>query len=250
MNKPIVFIDLETTGLDILKDRIVEIGMTKVFPDGKREKFYSLINPEKDIPKEATEIHGINNEKVKSSPTFKTISNDIYSFIDNCSVGGYNIYNYDLPLLAEEFNRVGKQFNLMKIKIIDVYKILVKKESRKLGEIYRKYTGKILDNAHSAEADIEATIEIFEKQKELFDLSEDVDVIHDETIDNKDFVDFQGKFRKNETGAIIVTFGKHKNKTVSQIAKEDPRYFKWIAESDFQSSTKNVASLIYEKISK
>lgn len=249
MNKPIVFFDLESTGLEVTKDRIVEIAMIKIHPNGDKEKFYSLVNPEIDIPQEVVEVHGIDNAKVANSPKFKDIATEILRFIDDCHVGGYNIYNYDLPLLAEEFARAGKHYNPLKVKVVDVYRILAKKESRKLGEIYKRYIGKPLEDAHSAEADILATIEIFDKQKELFDLPDDVEKIHEETIENKDNIDFAGKFKKNGDGAIIITFGKHKNKTVQQIAKEDPKYFKWISESDFQISTRNVAKMIFEKIS-
>lgn len=247
--KPIVFFDLESTGLEVTKDRIVEIAMVKIHPNGERERFYSLVNPEMVIPKEVVEVHGINNAKVENEPTFKDISKDVLKFIDECYLGGYNIYNYDLPLLAEEFSRAGQHFNPMKVKVIDVYCILQKKESRKLGEIYKRYTSKVLEDAHSAEADILATIEIFDKQKELFNLPDSYEQIHEETIENKDNVDFAGKFKRNEEGVIIITFGKHKNKTVQQIAKEDPKYFKWMSEADFQVSTRNIAKMIFEKIS-
>jgi DNA polymerase-3 subunit epsilon len=239
MNRDIVFFDLETTGLDISMDRIIELCLVKLKTDGTTEKYYSRVNPgEVEIGKEAYAKHGISNEDLISEPFFKDIAEDVMNFLKDCDLGGYNMVRFDLPFLTQELLR-------------DPLLIYNKLEPRDLESAYTKYTGKVLENAHNAEADILATIEIFKAQKKEYNLSDDNAEIENIILEDKsDWVDLSGKYKYNSQKEIIFTFGKHKNKLVKDICAIDPNYLKWIIEGGkFTEETKLITKKMLNKYS-
>jgi len=240
LEKPIVFFDLETTGLQISKDRIVEICILKIFPDGTKEIKEWLINPTIPISKESTKIHKITDEKVKDKPTFKKISKELFKLLDNCDFGGYNLNRFDIPLLAEEFIRVNIDFNMDGRKSIDVQNIFHKLEQRTLSAAYKFYCNKELEDAHSAKADTKATYEILLAQIEKYnELTNSIDFLSKYSNKEGEFADLAGFVRYNEKGQKILSFGKYKNITLKEIWKKNPGYFSWINQADFPEFTKN-----------
>lgn len=244
LTKPIVFFDLETTGMDIAKDRIVEISLLKVYPNGDSESKTMKINPEMPIPPKTTEIHGITDEDVKDSPAFSEVAKQIQQFIEGCDLAGFNSNRFDLPLLAEEFIRVGVDYDLKKQRFIDVQVIFHKMEKRNLSAAYRFYCNKELKNAHSAEADTEATYEILKAQIEKYDeLQNDVQKLSEFSSHNKN-ADFAGRIIYNDKGEEIFNFGKYKGKVVEEVLQKDPAYYGWIINNDFPLYTKRVLTNI------
>lgn len=242
LTNPLAFFDIEATGLTISKDRIVEIAVIKINPDGSKEEFSSLVNPEIEIPKEVTEIHGITNEKVKDSPTFAQLADELVAFIKDADLAGYNSNKFDIPLLAEELIRVGNDFDLSSKKFVDVQNIFHKMEQRTLAAAYQFYCKKEIVNAHSALADTQATFEVLLSQLEKYpDLKSDVSFLADFSRGYQgDMVDYAGRLAKNEQGQIVYNFGKHKGKTVEEVNKIEPGYYGWfISDStDFPQFTK------------
>lgn len=252
LQKPIVFFDLETTGLNITTDRIIEICMIKENPDGTVEELYSKFNPHPImISPEASEVHGIKNEDLLNEPSFSEFADRIIQFIEGSSIGGYNIIKFDIPLLLEELVRCGKPYNFKKHQIFDSYQIWAKSESRTLTGAVKRYLGESHTHAHEAKADVEATSRILKKQLEEYaSLYQGIDDLAEKTSELNDSIDLSGKFKRNSEGSIILTIGKHKNKTISQILSEDSGYFRWMYEiADFPSDTKLIAKQIYEKFS-
>lgn len=244
LKKPIVFFDLETTGIDIVNDRIVEISLLKISPEGKEETRTLRINPEMPIPPQATAVHGITDEDVKNEPTFNTVAKDIAKFIEGCDLGGYNSNKFDIPLLAEEFLRVGVDIDLKKHRFVDVQVIFHKMEQRTLSAAYKFYCQKTLDDAHSAEADTKATYEILKAQIERYnDLQNDIDEISKFSSHNKN-VDFAGRIVLNDKGEEMFNFGKYKGQTVESVLEKDQGYFGWMLNSDFPLYTKKVLTAI------
>ncbi len=244
LKKPIVFFDLETTGINIAKDRIVEISILKVFPNGNKESKTWLVNPEIEIPKEASDIHGITNEKVVSEPTFKELSTQVNELIKGSDLAGFNSNRFDIPLLAEEMLRVGIDFDMKNRVAVDVQVIFHKKEQRTLSAGYEFYCGKNLENAHSAEADTLATYEILLAQLEKYDdLGSDVKSLSDFSSHNKR-ADFAGFLMFDEEGSEVFTFGKYKGRKVTDVLEENPGYYAWIQNADFPLYTKKVLTQI------
>ncbi|MBI1343352.1 MAG: 3'-5' exonuclease [Terrimonas sp.] len=246
LKKPLAFIDLETTGINLGIDRIVEIAIVKLLPDGNRSTKRKLINPEMPIPPQASEIHGITNEMVKDAPTFKQVAQELKQMLDGCDIGGYNSNRFDIPLLMEEFIRVEVDFDMKGRRLLDVQKIYHLMEPRTLSAAYKFYCQKDLDNAHSAEADASATAEILEAQlekyKELGDSVESVlKVIGEEVI-----VDFARRFGF-ENGTEVFNFGKHKGRPVSDVLKSEPQYYDWMMKGDFPRHTKQKLTEIYTR---
>lgn len=238
LTRPIAFIDLETTGVSLSNDRIVEIAIIKVSPDGSRLVKRKLINPEMPIPKEAGEIHGITDEMVKDAPTFKQAGNEIKMFIDNCDMGGYNSNRFDIPILMEEFLRAGMDVDLSTRKMIDVQHIFYTMEPRTLTAAYKFFCEKDLVDAHSAEADVDATIEVFMAQlKRYTNLGETVDSILSVIGEDK-IVDYARRFSFNDKGVEVFNFGKHKGRAVSDVLKSEPQYYDWMMRGDFPLHTK------------
>ena len=237
LSRPLAFIDLETTGVNISTDRIVEIAMVKINPDGSRQVKRKLINPLMPIPASSSEIHGITDEMVKDAPSFKQAANEIKQFIDACDLGGYNSNRFDIPMLIEEFLRAGIVFSIEGRKLVDVQKVFHMMEQRTLSAAYKFYCQKNLDDAHSAEADATATWEVLEAQIERYpQIGNTVESIVKFTGED-DIVDFARRFIK-ENGIEIFNFGKHKGKPVTQVLKEEPQYYDWMMKGDFPMNTK------------
>jgi DNA polymerase-3 subunit epsilon len=244
LTKPIVFFDLETTGIDVTNDRIVEISLLKVFPDGKEEIKTMRINPEMPIPKQSTDIHGISDEDVKDEPTFKLVAKDVAKFISGCDLGGYNSNKFDIPLLAEEFLRVDLDVDLKKSRFVDVQVIFHKMEQRTLSAAYKFYCQKDLENAHSAEADTIATYEILKSQIDRYDnLENNMDELSKFSSHNKN-ADFAGRIVFNDKDEEVFNFGKYKGQTVESVLEKDQGYFSWMLNSDFPLYTKKVLTAI------
>lgn len=237
LNKPIAFIDLETTGISITNDRIIEIAIVKILADGSRQVKRKLINPGMPIPAGATAVHGITDEMVKDAPSFKQVANECKQFMDHCDIGGYNSNRFDIPMLIEEFLRAGIEFSTEGRKFVDVQKIFHKMEERTLSAAYKFYCQKNLEGAHSAEADAQATFEILEAQVTRYpQMGATVDSIVQFTGEDE-MVDFARRFIK-ENGVEIFNFGKHKGKPVEKVLKEEPQYYDWMMKGDFAMNTK------------
>lgn len=244
LKKPLVFFDLETTGTDIVNDRIVEISMLKIYPNGDQEGKTMKINPTISIDPKSTEIHGITNEDVKDSPTFAEIGKDILKFIEGCDLAGFNSNRFDLPLLVEEFLRADIDFDPRKERFVDVQVIFHKMERRTLAAAYKFYCNKELTNAHSAEADTVATYEILKAQLDHYDdLENDIQKLSDFSSHNNN-VDFAGRIVYNEEGKEVFNFGKYKGKSVEEVLKKDPGYYGWIINNNFPLYTKKVLTSI------
>ena len=238
--KPICFFDLETTGVNVSKDRIVEISILKIFPNGNKESKTWLVNPEIPIPLEASNIHGITNDKVKNEPNFKIIAFDVKSMINNCDLAGFNSNKFDIPLLAEELLRSKIDFSLENVLTVDVQNIFHKMEQRTLSAAYKFYCGKSLENAHSSKADTLATFEVLESQIEKYDeLKGDIDFLSEFSSRGKN-VDLAGFIKYNEDDVPCFSFGKHKGKTVDYVLDNESGYFGWLLNADFPVYTKKV----------
>jgi DNA polymerase-3 subunit epsilon len=241
LEKPIAFFDLETTGVQVATDRIVEISILKVFPNGNKESKTWLVNPTIPIPAETTAIHGITDEKVADEPTFKQLAPQISELIHNCDLGGFNSNRFDIPLLAEEFLRVEIDFDMEDRKAVDVQNIFHRLEQRTLVAAYGFYCDKDLTDAHSAEADTLATYEVLLAQIEKYDeLENNVDFLAEFSQRGGKFADMAGFIRYNEQGKEVLSFGKYRDVTLEQIWKDNPGYFSWINQADFPLYTKNV----------
>ena len=240
LNRPLCFFDLETTGIDVARDRIVEISIVKVYPNGNQESRTWLVNPTIPIPPQATAVHGISNEKVAQEPTFKELAPQIHAMIKDSDLAGYNSDRFDIPLLAEELLRAEVDFDMKNRVAVDVQTIFHKKEERTLSAAYRFYCNQTLDNAHSAEADTKATFEILKAQLDRYpDLPNDVKALSEYTT-RKKAVDFAGFIALDDKGREIFTFGKHKGALVEDVFEKEPGYFGWIQGADFPLYTKKV----------
>jgi len=241
LEKPIVFFDLETTGVQVAKDRIVEISILKVFPNGNKESKTWLVNPTIPIPEVTTAIHGISDEKIANEPTFDQLAVEISELINNCDLAGFNSNKFDIPLLAEEFLRVGIDFSMENRKAVDIQNIFHKLEQRTLVAAYQFYCNKDLTNAHSAEADTTATFEVLLAQLDKYDeLENDVNFLSEFSQRGGKFSDMAGFVRFNDKGEEVLSFGKYRDVTLAQIWKDNPGYFSWINQADFPLYTKNV----------
>jgi DNA polymerase-3 subunit epsilon len=248
--KPLCVFDLETTGLNISKDRIVQIAILKIHPSGNKEELNLLINPEMTISDSNSAIHGVTNEMVKDAPTFKEAGQKIVEFIGNSDLAGYNSNKFDVPVLAEEFLRVDIDFDLSTKDCVDIQNIFHKMEQRTLVAAYKFYCSKELINAHDAMADTVATWEVFEKQLEQYDnLQPNIDFLADFSRNSvHKNIDFAGRLAINENNEAIYNFGKHKGKTIKEISISEPGYYGWMLEADFPRYTKKILLQEMEKI--
>jgi len=247
IDRPVVFFDLETTGVQIASDRIVEISILKVFPNGNKESKTWLVNPEIEIPKEASDIHGITNEKVVMEPKFRELAQQISDLIEGCDLAGFNSNRFDIPLLAEEMLKAGVDFSMKDRKAIDVQVIFHKKEQRTLGAGYQFYCNKSLENAHSAEADTMATYEVLEAQLEKYDdIDNDLNFLSEYSSHGKR-ADFAGFIIYDDDDDEIFAFGKYKGIKVGDVLRDNPGYYSWIQNADFPMFTKKVLTEIKEK---
>lgn len=246
LQKPLVFLDLETTGLSFTQDRIVEIAMLKISVDGTRLMKRKLINPEMPIPKEVSEIHGITDEMVKDAPTFKQAANEIRQFMEGADLGGYNSNKFDWPLLVEEFLRSGLTFETDGRKLVDVQKIYHMMEPRNLSAAYKFYCDKDLENAHSAESDVNATWEVFLAQIDKYNnLGNSIESVL-KVIGEEQIVDFARRMVM-ENGREVFNFGKHKGKLVEDVLKNEPSYYDWMMKNDFALHTKQKLTEIFNR---
>jgi len=245
LKNPIVFFDLETTGINIAKDRIVEICVLKVHPNGKEELRSFRLNPEMPIPAQASAIHGIYDEDVKDCPSFKEVAKELARFFEGCDLGGFNSNRFDIPLLAEEFLRVDVDIDMRKRYFVDVQTIFHKMEQRTLGAAYQFYCEKSLDDAHSAEADTVATYEVLKAQLDRYTkhLQNDIAFLSNFSARSSN-ADFAGFIAFNEEGVEIFNFGKNKGVPVVKVLEEQPGYFAWILNGDFPLHTKKVLTEI------
>lgn len=245
LKNPLVFFDLETTGINITRDRIVEISLLKVHPNGKEEIKSRLINPEMPIPAQSTAIHGITDDDVKDSPTFKQVAKSLADMLEGCDLAGFNSSRFDVPMLSEEFLRAGVDFDMSKRKFVDVQIIFHKKEQRTLEAAYKFYCDKELQNAHSAEADTIATYEVLKSQLDRYpDLENDVTFLSKEYSSFNNNVDFAGRIIFDDKGVEVFNFGKHKGKPVAQVLRNEPSYYSWMMDGDFPLNTKQVLTKI------
>lgn len=250
LKNPLAFFDLETTGTNISQDRIVEIAIVKLMPNGERITKDLRINPQIPIPPEATLIHGISDEDVKDAPPFKNVAKELAKFLEGSDLGGFNIIKFDLPLLVEEFLRAGVDFEVNNRKLIDVQKLFHLMEKRTLAAAFKFYCDKDLKDAHSALADTEASLEVFDAQIQMYEGQDAVDLrgnklgsiendiarIHE--LSNSNMVDLAGRIILNEAGEEIYNFGKHKGKRVVDVFELEPQYYDWIVKNDFPMDTK------------
>jgi DNA polymerase-3 subunit epsilon len=257
LTRPIAFFDLETTGIKVTVDRIVEICIVRVTTDGTSKIKTLRINPEMHIPEEVTAIHGITDQDVKDAPKFSEVAHELLQFLDNCDLAGFNSNHFDIPLLAEEFFRAGVDFDLKGRRFVDIQNIFHKMEPRNLKAAYKFYCGKDLINAHSAEADTMATYEILlaqldryqdvaiddRKGKPYYPVVNDIKALSEFSNASRN-VDLIGHIVFNEKDVEVFNFGKHKGKAVSQVFRDEPSYYDWIMKSEFPLSTKKVVTVI------
>ena len=241
---PIVFFDLETTGINISKDRIVEVSILKVSPNGKEESKTWRVNPEMHIPEESTAIHGITDEDVQSCPTFKEIAKTLAAMLKGCDLAGYNSNRFDIPMLAEEFLRVGVDVDLNKRKFVDVQTIFHKMEQRTLSAAYRFYCDKDLANAHTATADTMATYEVLKAQLDRYpSLKNDINFLSEFSSFTNN-VDFAGRMIYNDKKEEVINFGKYKGRLVTEVLSTEPSFYDWVMKGDFPLNTKNALTKI------
>ena len=246
LQRPIIFLDLETTGLNLAIDRVVEIALLKVGTDGQKTIKRKLINPERPIPIEASSIHGITDEMVKDAPVFRQIANEVKQFLEGADLGGYNSNKFDWPLLVEEFLRAGLDFSIEGRKMLDVQRIYHQMEPRNLGAAYKFYCSKELENAHSAETDVNATWEVFESQLVRYpQLGNSLDSVT-KIIGEDEIVDFARRMI-NDNGKIVFNFGKHKGKPVEEVLRTEPSYYDWMMKSEFALHTKMKLTEIFNR---
>jgi DNA polymerase-3 subunit epsilon len=245
LKRPIVFFDLETTGVDVVKDRIVEISLLKVYPNGKEESHTFLVNPGRPIPPETTAIHGIADADVADKPAFKELARTIYNLVKDADLAGYNSNKFDIPLLAEEFLRAGIDFDMGKRVAVDVQNIFHRMEQRTLVAAYKFYCQKDLTQAHSAQADVQATYEVLKAQLDRYPDDLENDIPYLSSFSNRQKVaDFAGFIAYNNDEQEVFTFGKYKGQLVEDILQRDPGYFGWIQNADFPLYTKKVLTAI------
>jgi DNA polymerase III subunit epsilon len=246
LKKPLAFIDLETTGTNLGTDRIIEIAIVKILPDGSKTVKRKIINPEMPIPKASSDIHGFTDEMVKDAPVFKQVAHELKQVLDGCDIAGYNSNRFDIPLLVEEFLRAGVDFDTKGRKLVDVQKIFHQMEQRTLGAAYKFYCSKTLESAHSAEVDASATHEILIAQIQHYPaLGNTVDSIL-KTIGEEVIVDFARRFIM-ENGVEVFNFGKFKGRPVSDVLKAEPQYYDWMMKGDFPQHTKQKLTEIYTR---
>ncbi len=246
LNRPLAFIDLETTGTNLGTDRIIEIAIVKILPDGTRTVKRKILNPEMPIPKASSDIHGFTDEMVKDAPTFKQVAHELKQVLDGCDLAGYNSNRFDVPLLVEEFLRIGIDFDMKGRKMVDVQHIFHKMEQRTLSAAYKFYCNKSHDCAHTAEADASATHEILVAQLERYpDLGNTLDSIF-KVIGEESIVDFARRFVM-DNGVEVFNFGKFKGRAVADVLKTEPQYYDWMMKGDFPQHTKQKLTEIYTR---
>lgn len=249
LSKPLAFFDLETTGTNVAQDRIVEIAILKVNIDNTKEEYVKRVNPGIPIPIEASEVHGIYDKDVIAAPSFAYIASEIYEFLENCDLAGFNSNRFDVPLLAEEFLRVNSDYDISDRRLVDVQTIFHKMEPRTLVAAYKYYCDKDLTDAHAAMADTKATYEVLVAQLDKYqELENDVDYLSEFSKGNRRLADFAGRLIINPEGVVCFNFGKHKDKPVTAVLEREPSYYAWMMNADFPMYTKQVLTKIWKKM--
>ena len=244
LTKPLVVFDLETTGVSTVNDRIVELYMIKLTPDGERVDLHHYVNPSIPIPAEATAVHGISNEDVKNKPTFNQLATEVYEFIKGCDFGGFNSNRFDMPMLVEELMRCNIEPSLLDVKFVDAQRVFHKMEPRNLTAAYKYYCNKDLENAHSAKADTEATMEIILSQVQKYEeLAKTPEGIHEFTGQDK-MVDLAGRFVRNKDGDVCFNFGKYKGQSFKAVMEANQGYYDWMMRGEFPAQTKQVMRML------
>jgi DNA polymerase-3 subunit epsilon len=247
ISRPIAFIDLETTGVNLSTDRIVEVAIIKILQDGTRQVKRKLINPEMLIPQQSIDIHGITDAMVKDAPTFKQAANELKQFIENCDMGGYNSNRFDIPMLMEEFLRIGMTVDLSSRRMIDVQHIFYTMEPRTLSAAFKFYCEKELVGAHSAETDVNATIDVLLSQLKRYpQLGNSLESILS-CIGEEKIVDYARRFVFDNKGVEVFNFGKHKGRAVVDVLRAEPQYYDWMMRGDFPLHTKQKLTEILNK---
>jgi DNA polymerase III subunit epsilon len=248
LKKPLAVIDIEATGNNVATDRIVEIAIVKLLPDGARTVKRKLLNPGIAIPQAIVDIHGISNEMVKDAPAFKQVAQELKQYLDGCDLACYNAYRLDVPILVEEFIRADVDFDMKSRKVVDVQKIYHQMEQRNLAAAYKFYCDKILDGAHGAEVDATATAEILFAQVERYpQLGNSLDTVI-KAVGEDQIIDFARRFIYNEKGQEVFNFGKHKGRTVADVLKAEPQYYDWMMKGEFPMNTKQKLTELYTRI--
>ena len=251
LSRPLAVFDLETTGVNVGSDRIVEISILKINPDYSRETLTMRINPERPIPLETSEIHGIYDVDILDAPTFKDVSSKIQDFLGDADLAGYNSNRFDVPVLVEEFLRVGVELDMDGRKCVDIQNIFHKKEQRTLVAAYKFYCDKDLTNAHSAEADTLATYEVLEAQLSKYDdLQGDIEFLSEYSVMGMKSADFARRIGINDDGIEVFNFGKNKGRSVEEVFKKEPGYYSWMMNGDFPKYTKQVITMIKKRAEK
>lgn len=250
LKNPLCFFDLETTGINITQDRIIEIAVIKLMPNGEVLRKTNLLNPTIPIPAESTAIHGITNEQVADKPTFKEVAKDYARFLEGCDLSGFNVLKFDIPVLVEEFLRVGVDFDYSKKKIIDSQRIFHLMEKRTLAAAYKFYMNADMADSHTAEADTDASMQVLLAQVERYDgqdvtdglgkkigeIRNDMEILH--KLTGAEMVDLAGRIVRNQKGEEVFNFGKHKGKSVTSVLTAEPSYYDWMMNGDFALDTK------------
>lgn len=250
LTRPLVFFDLETTGMNITYDRIVEISLIKLMPDGSVYERTRRLNPEMHIPETATAIHHITDEDVAAEPTFRQVASSLATILEGCDIAGFNSNRFDIPLLDQEFSRAGTDFDISKARFVDVQTIYHKKEPRTLTAAYRYYCGKELADAHSALGDARATMEVLIAQLDKYDdLPTEMDALSEYASSNRN-VDLAGRLVYDDQHREIINFGKYKGKPAEEVLRIDPGYYGWIINGDFAESTKRAFTRIKLRVKK
>ena len=246
LTKPLVIFDVESTGLDIVKDRIVQLSYIKIFPNGKEERGNSLVNPEMPIPAESQQVHGISDDMVAGKPTFKMLAHKFLDVFTGADIAGFNSNRFDIPLLVQEFNRAGVPFDATRCNFVDVQVIFHKREKRDLEAAYRFYCGKEMENHHDAMCDTETTYEVFKAQLEHYDdlSGKSVEELSREFSAHNRNVDLAGRFIYNEQGKEVFNFGKYRGRLVEDVRATDSGYYGWMINGDFAEDTKKVLTRI------
>lgn len=247
LDKALAVFDLETTGANIATDRIIEIAIVKIHPNGNQESYRKLVNPEMPISEEASKVHGFTNKDVCMEPTFAMLKDEINAFFEHCDIGGFHSNSFDLPILCEEFSRVGDKFDLNKRRFLDARAIFHKMEPRNLAAALQFYCGRPLENAHSALADAQATADVLLAQAAKYqEINGDVEIMNSYSrVGNK--VDFAGRFAY-KGDEIVFNFGKHKGKSLATVLKSEPGYYNWMMNAEFASNTLDVLRIEKEKL--
>lgn len=247
LRRPLIIFDLETTGLNFLKDRIVEISYIKLFPDGSRVSEHRRINPLMPIPKESSDVHHITDEDVADQPSFAEIADELLAVFEDSDLGGFNCLKFDVPMLIEEFSRTGRNFSLIDRKIIDVQNIFHKKEPRTLSAAYRFYCDREHEGAHDSLEDTKVTLEVLEAQLSRYpDLKNDVDFLAEFSSFGRN-MDLAGRIIKNDDGIPIINFGKHKGKTVEEVLMREPSFYSWVMQGEFAKDTKDLLTALHSR---